>query len=154
MSYDGIVTHFVVEELKEKLIGGKINKINQPDRNEIHMIVYNNRKNYRLLLGVSSNIPRVYITEENRNNPLTAPNFCMFLRKQIQSGKEFVEAINGLLKLFQRAENETQSSVGLWRECGSLSLADVMAGPCENIPSLPMRTSDCEWASHRVVPGN
>lgn len=86
MSYDGIVTHFVVEELKEKLIGGKINKINQPDRNEIHMIVYNNRKNYRLLLGVSSNIPRVYITEENRNNPLTAPNFCMFLRKQIQSG--------------------------------------------------------------------
>ncbi|MDO5649242.1 MAG: NFACT RNA binding domain-containing protein [Gallicola sp.] len=86
MSYDGIVTHFVVEELKEKLIGGKINKINQPDRNEIHMIVYNNRKNYRLLLGVSSNIPRVYITEENRKNPLTAPNFCMFLRKQIQSG--------------------------------------------------------------------
>lgn len=86
MSYDGIVTHFVVEELKEKLIGGKINKINQPDRNDIHMIVYNNRKNYRLLLGVSSNIPRVYITEENRNNPLTAPNFCMFLRKQIQSG--------------------------------------------------------------------
>lgn len=86
MSYDGIVTHFVVDELKEKLIGGKINKINQPDRNEIHLTVYHNRKNYRLLLGVSSSIPRVYLSSESRKNPLTAPNFCMFLRKQIQSG--------------------------------------------------------------------
>ena len=86
MSYDGIVTHFVVDELKEKLIGGKINKINQPDRNEIHLTVYHNRKNYRLLLGVSSSIPRVYLSSESRKNPLTAPNYCMFLRKQIQSG--------------------------------------------------------------------
>ncbi|EPS94130.1 glutathione S-transferase C-terminal-like protein [Fomitopsis schrenkii] len=49
--------------------------------------------------------------------------------KQIQSGKEFVEAINGLLKLFQRAENESKTNVGLWQEGGTLSLADVMAGP-------------------------
>ncbi|KAI0725741.1 glutathione S-transferase C-terminal-like protein [Fomitopsis betulina] len=52
-------------------------------------------------------------------------------KNQIQSGKEFVEAINGLLELFQRAENESQSNVGLWHEGGTLSLADVMAGPCE-----------------------
>lgn len=86
MSYDGIVTHFVAEELKDLLIGGRINKVNQPDRNEIHLTIYNNRKNHKLLLGVSSNLPRVYITTENRKNPLTAPNFCMFLRKQIQNG--------------------------------------------------------------------
>lgn len=86
MSYDGIVTHSIAEELNSLLCGGRINKVNQPDRNEIHLTIYNNRKNYKLLLGASSNLPRVYITEENKKNPLTAPNFCMFLRKHIQNG--------------------------------------------------------------------
>ncbi|KAH9924147.1 glutathione S-transferase [Fomitopsis serialis] len=49
--------------------------------------------------------------------------------KQIQGARDFVEAINGLIKLFQRAEKESESNFGLWREGGTLSLADVMAGP-------------------------
>ena len=49
----------------------------------------------------------------------------------MEGAREFVASIEGLIKLFERAENETQSDVGLWRDGGRLGLADVMAGPCE-----------------------
>ena len=49
----------------------------------------------------------------------------------MEGAREFVAAIEGLIKLFERAENETQSDVGLWRDGGRLGLADVMAGPCK-----------------------
>ena len=58
------------------------------------------------------------------------------LEKQIEGAKEFVAAIESLTKLFERAETETQTNVGLWREGGQLSLADVMAGPCKYLVLL------------------
>lgn len=51
---------------------------------------------------------------------------------QILTGKEYVQAIEGLVKLFQRAEKEAPTLAGLWQEGGKLSLADVMAAPCES----------------------
>lgn len=86
MSYDGIVTKSIVYDLNKKLIGGKINKINQPNNNELNIIVYNNKENHKLLLNASSNLARVYITKYNKENPLVAPTFCMFLRKHLQGG--------------------------------------------------------------------
>ena len=50
--------------------------------------------------------------------------------KQVEGAKEFVEALSGLVSLFERAEKESASDVGLWRDGGRLGLADVMAGPC------------------------
>ncbi|NMB09952.1 MAG: hypothetical protein GX982_04595, partial [Tissierellia bacterium] len=86
MSYDGIVTRAIVDELNKTITGGKISKINQPSDNEINLIVYNNKKNYKVLLNASSNLARVYITDISKQNPLAAPNFCMFLRKYLQGG--------------------------------------------------------------------
>jgi glutathione S-transferase len=54
--------------------------------------------------------------------------------KQIEGGKEFLTAIEGLVQLFERAEKESESKVGLWHADGKLSLADAMAGPCEQTP--------------------
>ncbi len=85
MSFDGIVTKSIVEELKSTVQGGKINKVNQPDRNCIILNIYN-KKNYKLLIDASSNNPRINLTNINRENPIQAPNFCMFLRKHIQGG--------------------------------------------------------------------
>ncbi|KAL4253055.1 Glutathione S-transferase Omega/HSP26 [Abortiporus biennis] len=67
-------------------------------------------------------------------NRSLVPAFYRFLQsqdeeKQISSGKEFLESIEGLVKLFERAEQGSDSKFGLWREDGELSLADVMAGP-------------------------
>ena len=57
--------------------------------------------------------------------------FTYNVEKQIEGAKEFTAAIEDLIKLFERAEKETQNDVGLWREGGRLSLADIVAGPCK-----------------------
>ncbi|WP_099203051.1 Rqc2 family fibronectin-binding protein [Miniphocaeibacter massiliensis] len=85
MSFDGIVTRAIIEELNESILNGKINKVNQPDKNCLVLNIYN-KKNYKLLIDASSNNPRINLTNLNRENPIQAPNFCMFLRKHIQGG--------------------------------------------------------------------
>lgn len=86
MSFDGIVTRAVVKELNDKLVGGKVNRINQPENRTILLQIYNKKNNYKLLLDASSNRPGFYISNENKENPIKAPNFCMLLRKHLQNG--------------------------------------------------------------------
>lgn len=85
MSYDGITTRSVVNELSSLLIGGRIDKIYQQEKDELLIQVYNHGKNYKLLLSASSNNPRLYITQKSKKNPLSPPMFCMLLRKHITS---------------------------------------------------------------------
>jgi hypothetical protein len=67
--------------------------------------------------------------------PITAFHHAVCAsEKQIEGGKEFLTAIEGLVQLFERAERESESKVGLWYADGKLSLADAMAGPCEQTP--------------------
>ena len=66
---------------------GKINKIAQPENDELIITIKNQRKQYRLFLSASASLPLIYLTETNKPSPLTAPNFCMLLRKHIGSGK-------------------------------------------------------------------
>ncbi len=84
MSFDGIVTKSIVDDIKEKLINGKISKVNQPDKSELDLIVYNNKQNYKLLISASSSLPRMHFTSENKKNPIEAYNFCMLMRKYLQ----------------------------------------------------------------------
>lgn len=86
MPYDGLTTYFVVEELKDKLIHGKINKIYQPESDEIILNIVNNGGKYNLLLSANSNNPRVYLLSKRKDNPLAPPMFCMLLRKNISNG--------------------------------------------------------------------
>ena len=83
MAFDGIVTRSVVTELKNVLIGGRIDKIFQQEKDELLLQIYNNSKNYRLLLSASSNNSRIYLTDFTKDNPLTPPMFCMLLRKHL-----------------------------------------------------------------------
>ena len=84
MSFDGIVTKAIVDNIKEKLINGKISKVNQPDKNELDLIIDNNKQNYKLLISASSSLPRMHFTNENKKNPIEAYNFCMLMRKYLQ----------------------------------------------------------------------
>lgn len=86
MSFDGIVTRAVVDELKSSLIGGRIDKIYQPEKDEISIQVYNKGTNHRLLISSTSNNPRLYLTKHSKKNPDTPPVFCMLLRKHLSSG--------------------------------------------------------------------
>lgn len=86
MSFDGIVTNALIEELKETIVGGRIDKIYQQEKDEMLIHIHNLRKNYKLLISASSNNSRVYLTNHSKKNPITPPMFCMFLRKQLQGG--------------------------------------------------------------------
>lgn len=87
MSYDGIVTRKIVNELREKLLGGKIQRISQPSKNDIVFNVYSMGKNYKLLISANNNEARINITNKKYENPDVPPNFCMVLRKHINQGK-------------------------------------------------------------------
>lgn len=85
MSFDGIFTKAVVDEIYPLLLNGKINKINQPDKNEINIQIYN-KENYKLLLSCANNLSRIHLSEKSKKNPITAYNFCMLLRKHLVGG--------------------------------------------------------------------
>lgn len=87
MAFDGITIANIVSELNHTITGGKINKIAQPENDELIITIKNQRQQYRLFLSASASLPLIYLTEANKPSPLTAPNFCMLLRKHIGSGK-------------------------------------------------------------------
>ena len=87
MSYDGFVTHSVVHELNGKILGGKIDKIYQPESDEIIISVRTFDGNCRLLLSASASNARVHLTTSKRENPMTPPMLCMLMRKHLLGGK-------------------------------------------------------------------
>ncbi len=87
MAFDGLVISALTDEFARCLTGGRINKIYQPESDELILTIKNNGNNYRLLLSASASLPLAYLTENNKNNPAIAPNFCMLLRKHINGGR-------------------------------------------------------------------
>ena len=87
MAFDGITVAAIVAECKDKLIGGRINKIAQPEKDELILTVKSGGENLRLLLSADASLPLCYFTQENKKSPMTAPNFCMLLRKHISGGR-------------------------------------------------------------------
>lgn len=87
MAFDGITIACLRKELSDRLVGGRITKIVQPEADELLLTTKNNAAQYRLLLSASASLPLVYLTEKNKNAPMTAPGFCMLLRKHLGGGR-------------------------------------------------------------------
>lgn len=87
MAFDGIVVANLAYELKEKLINGRISKIAQPETDELLLTVKSASGQYRLLISADASLPLLYLTDTNKPSPMTAPNFCMLLRKHISGGR-------------------------------------------------------------------
>ncbi len=87
MPFDGIVTKCVVSELSEIITSGRLEKIFQPEPDEIIIHLRSKGKNMKLLLSAGVSYPRIHITEASPENPAIAPAFCMLLRKHILGGK-------------------------------------------------------------------
>ena len=87
MAFDGITIAAMVKELNTSLKGGRINKIAQPESDELLITARGQDGQKRLLLSASPSLPLLYFTSKNRISPLTAPNFCMLLRKHIGSAR-------------------------------------------------------------------
>lgn len=86
MAFDGIVTKSIVAEL-QRLIGSKIEKIYQPDRNTVTLALYLQGKKSILNICIESHNCRLNITKHPKENPAVAPDFCMLLRKHLMGGK-------------------------------------------------------------------
>ena len=87
MAFDGFITKTVITELQNSIIGGKINKVYEPTKNEIILGIYNNGLNYSLNLCVDPDLCRICLTTHSKQNPQNAYNFCMLLRKYLTGGK-------------------------------------------------------------------
>lgn len=87
MAFDGITIANIISELHETLLGGRIYKIAQPESDELLLTIKNHSSQYRLFLSADASLPLVYLTGSNKPSPMTAPGFCMLLRKHLQNAK-------------------------------------------------------------------
>ncbi|MDO4535332.1 MAG: NFACT RNA binding domain-containing protein [Clostridium perfringens] len=86
MALDGIYLYSLIDELKDFAINSKIDKVNQPEKDEI-ILTLRGKGTKKLLISSSSNYPRLHFTTINKINPLKAPVFCMVLRKYLIGGR-------------------------------------------------------------------
>ena len=86
MPFDGIVTKCIVNELNGLLSGGRIDKVFQPEYDEVVMLIRSKGQNYRLVASANASYPRLHITSTTKENPQIAPVFCMLMRKHVQGG--------------------------------------------------------------------
>ena len=140
MSFDGIVTRAMTNELDTLLRGGRINRIHQPGAALLRLDVYAGGKNYKLLLDTAGNTPYVYIADHVPENPEKPPQFCMVLRKHLQGGR--IRAIRqiGIDRVMQW-EIDTRDELGV--ETKKVLLAELM-GKYANIFLLDARQTIIE----------
>ena len=111
MAFDGITIAAMVKELNDYLAGGRINKIAQPETDELLLTCRGPKGNCRLLLSASASLPLIYFTQKNKPSPLTAPNFCMLLRKHLSSAR-FLSITQPSLERVIRFELEHLNELG------------------------------------------
>ncbi len=87
MALDGIVVASLAKELQENFTNARLSKIAQPEKDELLLTLKGTSGQKRLLLSASASLPLVYISDKNKPSPMTAPNFCMLLRKHVANGR-------------------------------------------------------------------
>lgn len=116
MSFDGFFLHHMTEELSLELLGGRIQKINQPFEQELVLQIRSNRKSHKLLLSAHSVFGRVQLTETTFENPAVPNTFIMVMRKYLQGA--VIEAIqqvenDRILEISVSNKNEIGDSVAV-----------------------------------------
>ncbi len=87
MAFDGLTIRALKNELDKKITGGIIRKIIQPEEHELLITVKSQSRTERLLISANASLPLIYLIPDNRQAPISAPNFCMLLRKHINGGR-------------------------------------------------------------------
>ncbi len=87
MAFDGVTIANVVKEMNDTLLGCRIYKIAQPESDELILTIKGSCGQKRLFISADASLPLIYFTETNKPSPMTAPGFCMLLRKHLQNGR-------------------------------------------------------------------
>ena len=128
MAFDGIVTKSIISEL-QNIVGSKIDKIYEPDRNTIILGLYLQGKNYALNICIDAHNCRVNLTTHSKINPLIAPNFCMLLRKHLIGGRILDISMQGL----ERIVNIKIETINEFNEIEVKTLIIELMGKYSNI---------------------
>ncbi|MBR0463584.1 MAG: NFACT family protein [Clostridia bacterium] len=87
MPMDGFMLSYVIRELNDELVGGRVDRISQPEKDELLLSIRNRGKNSVLLISASANAARMHLTREKKVSPLEPPMFCMLMRKHLLGGR-------------------------------------------------------------------
>ena len=122
MPQDAFTLRLNALELDSALRGGRISKINQPAREEISVLIYTGKRTLKLSFNANASDCGVYFSEEERENPLVAPNFCMLLRKHLQGAQIVrVETVG-----FERIIAFRLHCISDFSECERVLYAEIM----------------------------
>lgn len=111
MAFDAVTVAALTKELSDTFKNTRIYKISEPDQNELILTIKGNSSQYRLLISADASLPLMYLTSENKPAPLTAPNFCMLLRKHLSNAKIISVTQPGLERII-RIELEHLDEMG------------------------------------------
>ncbi len=155
MPFDAICLQAVIEELKPQLLGLRIDKVQQPTRDQVILLLRGNR---RLLLSAGASAPRIQLTETPRENPAEPPMFCMLLRKHLV-GAKIADIVQPALERIVKLELDITDDFG---QPGKRTLVLETMGRRSNLILLDeeeriiecMRRVDADMsASRQVLPG-
>jgi len=111
MAFDAGMVAAIVSELNSRLLDAKVEKVQQPEHDEILLSLYSRQGSAKLSLNVSSNNPKIIISTIQKENPIVAPNFCMLLRKHL-TGAKITEIIQPDFERAVRIKFETKDEMG------------------------------------------
>ena len=119
MALDGIVISNIIDELNHTILNGRISKIAQPEADELLLTIKGTNGQHRLLLSAGASLPLIYLSSVNKPSPMTAPNFCMLLRKHIANGR--------IIKIWQPGlERIIHFEIEHFNEMGDLCRKDLI----------------------------
>ena len=109
MPMDGLTLGFMARELRETLTDGRIEKVSQPEKDMLVLVIRAQGKNHKLLLSAAPSFARAHLTDANYQNPADAPMFCMLMRKHLQGGRlTNLEQLGGDRVLVLTIENKDE----------------------------------------------
>ena len=129
MTLDGLTLHIVVNELKEPILGCKVDKVHQPQPDTVVLSLRAPGKNPKLLISAGAFDSRLHLTNQKYANPLSPPMFCMFLRKHLTGAKIVGVEQTGLERIV-RFSLEAKDELGLPR---TLTLVAELMGKYSNV---------------------
>ena len=99
MPQDTFTLRLIAKELNETLRGGRINRVNQPAKEELALIIYTGKRTLKLTVNANASDCGIYFTDDERENPLVAPNFCMLLRKHLTGAEILGVSLDGFERI-------------------------------------------------------
>lgn len=162
MPFDGLTIRAVTDELNHTLSNARIDKIYQPEKDEVVLVIrqFGTGSPYRLLISANVNWARIHLDTNKKSNPVNPPAFCMLLRKYLEGGK--IKAVQQID--FERIVHITIEALDDFREWKEKVLVCEFMGrhsniilldPTQNIILDAIKRVDSEVSSYReVMPGN